>query len=119
MTIIKITLVAAILLFGLILYAVFVPSPTIAGECAYTIEDVTSDLTKTDITAYTILDKPVLIKDIADRLATVGFTVPINTTRIMLATFADGNFDFGLEVDGCLSPPYRWPKGLALPISGA
>lgn len=100
---VKIGIVAGILLFGLILYAVFVPSPTIAGEC-----------TNYDVTVAAIErqgHKPFFIaperlpKVVEDAEAITGDVYGVATRGFLVV--GETVTVLGLEVNNCLLDPIK------------
>ena len=113
MTIIKLGIVTAILLFGLILYAVCVPSPTIAGEC--TSYDATLAAIQAKGYAPFIIPTERLDKVAVDAEAITGEHYEHPTRGFLVV--GEVETVLGLEIGGCLLDPIRMatPK----PATGA
>lgn len=115
----SVTLIA----FALISLGMCLAKPAHAADapaCRYTLEIVAPQL-KADpaVIEFAILDKPEMVKAIADALTLAGETIPEGVTRILIAQLraSDGtvHVKYGVEVAGCLSPPVEYPLASPFP----
>jgi hypothetical protein len=117
----SVTLVAfALVCLGMALITAKPARADEAPACRYTLEVVSPQL-KADpaVLEFVILDKPELVKAIAEALTLAGETVPDGVTRILIAEDRgeDGavRVRYGLEVGGCLLPPVPYPLASPFP----
>lgn len=96
---------------GLLLAALALPVAAHADTaCKFTIESAVTELASADLPFY-VVDSPEAIAEAVAALNEAGAGVTGNVTRILIAV-SNGQYIYGLEIDGCLTPPQPVPSSL-------
>lgn len=116
------TLLAGALALALLLsiyMATVTPSYAQSG-CMFTLDDVSPTLTE----PFIVIDEPDAVKALVELLVAADqfpADVGAKVTRVLLAKITGQDSVqhgyYGLEIDGCLSPPMLLPEGMDVPVA--
>lgn len=114
------TLLAGLLALALLppMYLGITTPASAQSVCMFTMDDVTPTLTE----PFIVIDEPDAVKAMVEMLGDViSPEVGAKVTRVLLAKITSEDAVqhgyFGLEIDGCLTPPMLLPEGMDVPVA--
>jgi hypothetical protein len=97
-----------------------VSAQSASASCSYTLDAVAPTLTE----PFIIIDEPDAVKALVELLVAANQFTPeigVRVTRVLLAKITGEDAVqrgyYGLEIDGCLLPPFPLPEGMDVPVA--